>query len=71
MAQYDVRQVAGGWAVYKSGRRRFKKTYQTKQDALDAAHRDASKGDSIQGRRVDGTFDNERTKGVYGPDGDR
>lgn len=70
MAQYDIRQVAGGWAVYKNGHRRFKKTYQTKQKAIDAAHRDANQGDSIQGRRVDGTFGRERTKGSYGPRGD-
>ncbi len=70
MARYSVRQDGTGWAVFKNGRRRFKKTYDTKQAALDAAHRDASVGDSIQGRHVDGTFDEERTKGVYGPSGD-
>lgn len=71
MARYDVRQDGAGWAVYRNGRRRFKKTYQTKQDAIDAAHRDATEGDSVQGRRVDGTFGPERTKGVFGPPGDR
>lgn len=71
MAQYRIRQDADGWAVYRNSRRRFKKSYATKQAAIDAAHRDAVVGDSIQGRRVDGTYDRERTKGVFGPAGDR
>lgn len=70
MARYSIRPDVTGWAVYRNGRRRFKKTYPTKDEALDAAHRDADVGDSVQGRRVDGTFGPERTKGVRGPDGD-
>lgn len=71
MARYRVRQAGSGWAVYKSGRRRFQKTYSTKRAAEDAAYRDASTGDSIQAKRRDGTWGPERTKNTPGPRGDR
>lgn len=73
MARYTVQAdpVGDGWAVYKNGRRHFKKTYATKQAALNAARRAASRGDSVQGRRVDGTYGPEFTKGMFGPQGDR
>lgn len=70
MARYTIEPDGSGWAVFKNGRREFQKTYQTKRAAEEAAHRAASKGDSVQGRRVDGTFGPERTKGMFGPDGD-
>lgn len=71
MARYRIRQDGTGWAVYKNGRRYYKKSYQTKRAAIEAAHRAADMGDSVQGRRLDGTYGPERTKGVYGPPGDR
>lgn len=56
----------------KDGRRLYKKTYSTKQSATDAAYRAADKGDSVQGQKLSsGQWDNERTKGMFGPDGDR
>ncbi|MFW5900390.1 MAG: DUF2188 domain-containing protein [Halodesulfurarchaeum sp.] len=70
MAQYRVRQDATGWAVYKNGRRRFKRSYPTKRAAIDAAYRDAHQGDSIQAKRLDGTWGRERTKEMPGPGGD-
>jgi len=70
MARFTVEPVNGGWAVFKNGRRHFQKTYSTKRDAEQAARRAADMGDSVQGRRVDGTFGRERTKGMPGPDGD-
>lgn len=71
MAQYRIRQDGSGWAVYKNGYRKFKKTYPTKQGAEDAAYRAASAGDSIQAKRLDGTWGPENTKGTPGPRGDR
>lgn len=71
MSRYTVEPDGSGWAVYKNGRRHYKKTYPTKQAALDAARSAASQGDSVQGRRVDGTYGPEYTKGTFGPDGDR
>ncbi len=70
MAQYRVRQDGTGWAVYKGNRRRFQKTYTTKQAAVDAAYRDANVGDAIQAKRLDGTWGPERTKQTQGPGGD-
>ena len=71
MARFTVEPDGDGWAVMKNGRRHFKKTYMTKRAAEQAAHRAATTGDSVQGRRVDGTFGPERTHGVPGPEGDR
>jgi hypothetical protein len=73
MARYTVSPdpEGTGWAVYKNGARHYQKSYATKQAALKAAHRTADRGDSVQGRRVDGTYGPERTKGVFGPPGDR
>lgn len=70
MSQYRIRQDGAGWAVYKNGRRRFQKRYRTKRAAEDAAYRDAHTGDSIQAKRLDGTWGPERTKGRPGPAGD-
>jgi len=71
MARYTIEPDGSGWAVFKNGRRHFSKTYSTKRDAEEAAHRTANVGDSVQGRRVNGTYGPERTKGVRGPRGDR
>lgn len=71
MAYYNVVRDGNGWKVNKNGRRRFKKTYRTKAKALSAARRDADKGDSVQGQKLDGKWGNERTKGTFGPAGDR
>lgn len=71
MARYTVSPDGPGWAVYRNGRRRYKKTYQTKRAAIEAAHRDAEMGDSVQGRRVDGTYGPERTHSTPGPRGDQ
>lgn len=71
MARYRVIQANGGWKVTKGGREHYKKTYPTKQDALQAAYRAANTGDSVQGQRLSGEWDNERTKGVFGPTGDQ
>lgn len=71
MARWTIEPDGTGWAVYKNGRRHYKKTYPTKREAIDAAHRAANVGDSVQGRRKqDGTWQPERTKGVRGPGGD-
>jgi hypothetical protein len=70
MARYRVVQDGSGWKVTKNGRRHYKKRYQTKQAALDAAKRAASTGDSVQGQRVDGTWGEEDTKDIFGPRGD-
>lgn len=72
MARFRVVQEDNGWRVTKNGRRHFKKTYSTKQAATDAAYRAASKGDSVQGQKLSsGQWGNERTKGTFGPAGDR
>lgn len=71
MARYRVRQDGNGWALYKNERRHFTKTYKTKKAAMDAAYREANIGDSVQGRRLDGTYQPERTKGIFGPRGDK
>lgn len=71
MARYRVEPDDTGWMVTKNGRRYYKKSYPTKQAAIDAAYRAADVGDSVQGRRKrDGTYGRERTKGVRGPRGD-
>jgi len=70
MARFRIRPDGAGWAVYKNGRRHFQKTYSTKQAAEEAAHRAANRGDSVQAKRLDGTWGPERTKGVRGPEGD-
>lgn len=71
MSKYRIRQDDDGWAVYKNGRRVYQKTYPTKRAAENAAYRDAGRGDSIQAKRLDGTWGPERTKKVQGPRGDR
>ena len=70
MSRYRVVIDGDGWAVYRNGRRHFKKTYATKAAAEQAAHRAARPGDSVQAQRRDGTFGPERTKGTFGPAGD-
>lgn len=71
MARFRVIQANGGWQVTKNGRKHYKKTYPTKQRAVSAAHRAASKGDSVQAQKSGGEWDNERTKGIFGPRGDQ
>lgn len=71
MARFRVVRDGSGWKVTKNGRRHYSKTYQTKQAALAAARRAANVGDSVQGQRLDGTWDEEDTKGIFGPRGDR
>lgn len=71
MSRYRVRQDGNGWAVFKNGRRVYQKTYATKEAAFNAAYRDAGRGDSIQAKRLDGTWGPERTKKAQGPGGDR
>lgn len=72
MARFRVIQENGsGWKITKNGTRLYKKTYKTKQQALNSARSAASEGDSVQGQKLDGQWDNERTKGMFGPDGDR
>jgi len=70
MARYRIVQDGSGWAVKKNGRRYYKKTYPTKAAAEAAAERDASRGDSIQAQRTDGTWGPESTVGTPGPRGD-
>lgn len=71
MARYRVVQDGPGWKVTKNGRRYYKKRYQTKQAAESAAKRAADRGDSVQGQRLDGTWDEEDTRGIFGPRGDQ
>ncbi len=71
MARFRVIKDGDGWAVTKNGRRYYQKTYPTKRKAEQAASRAASKGDSVQGQRVDGTWGSENTKGMFGAQGDR
>jgi len=71
MARYRVIRANGGWVVTRNGQRHFSKVYPTKREALAAARRAADIGDSVQGQRLDGTWEPERTKGVRGPGGDR
>jgi len=70
MARYRVTRANAGWKVTRNGRRYYKKTYSTKQKALAAARRAADSGDSVQGQGIDGMWDEEDTKGIFGPDGD-
>lgn len=71
MARYRVTQDGNGWKVTRNGRRHFQKTYPTKEAALTAARRAANEGDSVQGQKLSGHWDTERTKNVFGPKGDR
>jgi len=70
MAQIKVVPDGSGWKVMKNGRRVYKKTYPTKQKALNAAKRAASMGDSIQPQGRDGNFQKEMTYDTPGPRGD-
>lgn len=71
MARFRVIQSGSKWVVTKNGRKHFKKRYSTKQEALQAARRTAKTGDSVQGQKLNGKWDNERTKNTFGPQGDR
>jgi len=70
MARYQIVRDEPGWAVRKNGRRVISKTYQQKKQAVAAARRKASAGDSIQAQRRDGTWGPERTVNTPGPGGD-
>ncbi len=71
MARFRIIRDGDDWAVHKNGVRHFQKTYNTKSAARSAARRAASKGDSVQGQKVNGQWGDEDTKGIFGPSGDR